>query len=44
MIKKIKNAALCTYLIEDLNGEDIAKAFYEKKLRKQIGWSLELKT
>ena len=34
MIKKIKNAALCTYLIEDLNGEDIVKAFYEKEVKK----------
>ena len=33
MIKKIKNAVLCTCVIEDLNGEDIVKAFYEKNLK-----------
>ena len=31
---KIKNTVLWTYVISDLNGEDITGAFYEKKLRK----------
>ena len=33
-IKKIKNTAPWTYLIDDLNGEEIAGTFYEKELQK----------
>ena len=34
MIKKIKNTVLWTYVISDLNGEEIVGAFYEKELQK----------
>ena len=36
VIKKVKNTVLCTHVIEDLNGEEIVRRFYEKE-------SLELK-
>ena len=31
VIKKVKNAALWTYIISDLNGEEIVENFYKKK-------------
>ena len=34
VIKKIKNAVPWTYVIGDLNGEEITGTFYEKKLEK----------
>ena len=34
MIKKVKNAIPWTYVINDLNGEEIIETFYEKQLRK----------
>ena len=34
VIKKIKNTALWTYVIDDLNGEKIAGTFYETELQK----------
>ena len=34
VIKKVKNSALWTYVIADLNGEEIFGAFYEKDLEK----------
>ena len=34
VIKKIKNTALGTYVINDLNGEEIVETFYEKELQK----------
>ena len=34
MIKKIKNTVPWTYVIDDLNGEEITGAFYEKELQK----------
>ena len=34
LIKKVKNVLLWTYVISDLNGEEIAATFYEKKLHK----------
>ena len=34
MIKKVKNTVPRTYVISDLNGEEIVRIFYEKKLRK----------
>ena len=34
VIKKVKNAVPWTYVINDLNGEEIAGSFYEKKLGK----------
>ena len=34
MIKEIKNAVPCTYVINDLNGEEIIRTFYEKELQK----------
>ena len=34
MIKEVKNAGPWTYFINDLNGEEIIKTFYEKELQK----------
>ena len=32
MIKKVKNTAPWTYVVEDLNAEEIFGTFYEKEL------------
>ena len=34
MIKKVKNTVPWTYLINDLNGEEIVGIYYEKELQK----------
>ena len=34
VIKKVRNTVPWTYVIYDLNGEEIIGAFYEKKLQK----------
>ena len=34
VIKKVKNTVLWTYVINDLNGEEIMGTFYEKELQK----------
>ena len=34
IIKKLKNTLPWTYIISDLNGEEIAGSFYEKELQK----------
>ena len=34
MIKKVKNTVPCTYVINDLNGEEIIGTFYKKELQK----------
>ena len=34
LVKKIKNAVPWTYVISDLNGEEIVGSFYEKELQK----------
>ena len=34
VIKKVKNTVPWTYVINDLNGEEITGTFYEKELRK----------
>ena len=34
MIKKVKNTVLWTYVINNLNGEEIIGTFYEKELQK----------
>ena len=34
VIKKVKNTVLWTYVIDDLNGEEIMGTFYEKELQK----------
>ena len=34
MIKKVKNTAPLTYVINDLNGEGIVETFYENELQK----------
>ena len=34
MIKKVKNTVPWTYVINDLNGEEIIGTFYEKELQK----------
>ena len=36
MIKKIKNIVPWTYVIDDLNGEEITGTFYEKELQKRF--------
>ena len=33
-LKKLKNTLLWTYVISDLNGEEIVGTFYEKELQK----------
>ena len=33
-IKKVKNTIPCTYVINDLNGEEIIGTFFEKELQK----------
>ena len=43
MIKKVEITEPWTYVIEDLNGEEVVGKFYEKVLRRQIKQSLELK-
>ena len=45
MIKKVKNTVLWTYVISDLNGEEIVGTIYGKEMQKtyQIKKSLELK-
>ena len=35
LIKKVKSAVTCIYLIEDLNEEEIIGNVYEKELQKQ---------
>ena len=34
VIKKVKNTVPWTYVVGDLNGEEIIRAFYEKELQK----------
>ena len=34
VIKKVKNTVPWTYLINDLNGEELTVSFYEKELQK----------
>ena len=34
LLKKVKNTVRWTYVINDLNGEEIMGAFYEKELQK----------
>ena len=43
MIKKVKNTVPWTYVINDLNGEEIIGTFYEKELQKtnQQGFRIE---
>ena len=36
MIKKVKNTVEWTYLIQDLNGEEIAGTFQEKELKQSL--------
>ena len=36
IIKKMKNAVPWTYVISNLNGEEIVRSFYEKELQKTI--------
>ena len=43
VIKKVKSAVPQTYVIRDLNGEKVVRTFQEKKRKKQIKKSLELK-
>ena len=43
LIKKVKNTVPWTYVINDLNGEEIIGTFYEKELQKtnQIEFRIE---
>ena len=41
VIKKVKNTVPWTYIINDLNGEEIIGTFYEKDLKKLIKKNLE---
>ena len=43
VIKKVKNAVPWTYVISDLNEEEIVGMFYEKELQKINQKTLELK-
>ena len=43
VIKKVKNTVRWTYVINDLNGEEIIGTFYEKELQSQIKKNSELK-
>ena len=43
MIKKNKNTIPWTYVISDLNGEEIIRTFYEKNCKKQTKLNLGLK-
>ena len=43
MIKKVKNTVPWTYVINDLNGEEIVETFYEKELQETSLKELELK-
>ena len=36
VVKKVKNTVPWTYVISDLNGEEIIGSFYEKELQKTI--------
>ena len=41
IVKKIKNTVPWTYVINDLNGEDIIGTFYENELQKTDEKNLE---
>ena len=43
VIKKVKNTVPWTYIINDLNDEEITVTFYEKNYKKQAKKNLELK-
>ena len=43
VIKKVKNTVPWTYVINDLNSEEITGTFYKKNCKKQIKKNLELK-
>ena len=34
LLENVKNTVLCSYIIEDLNGKEIVRIFYENKLQK----------
>ena len=42
-IKKVEDALPWTYVISDINGEEIVGTFYKNNCKKQIEKSLELK-
>ena len=41
VIKEVKNTVSCTYIINDLNGEEIIGAFYKNNYKKQSKKNLE---
>ena len=44
MIKTVKNTVLWTYILEDLNGEEIVGMFFEKKLQKTYQKEFRIET
>ena len=34
MLKEVQNTVLCTYFVNDCNGEDVIQTFYRKKTQK----------
>ena len=42
MIKKVKNTVPWTYIISDLNSEEITGTFYEKELQKTNQWEFRI--
>ena len=43
MIKKVKSTVPQTYVIKDLNVEEVVETFYEKNCKKQISKNLQQK-
>ena len=43
VIEKVKSTVLWSYVISDLNSEEIIRTFYEKNCKIQIGKNLEVK-
>ena len=41
MIKKVKNTLRWTYIVNDVNGEEIVGTFYENKLQKKKEFRIE---
>ena len=42
MIKKVKNTFPWTYVLSDLNGEEIIEIFYKKELLKTNQWKFRI--
>ena len=44
MIKKVKNTVSTTYVINDLNGQEIVGTFYEEELQKNKSKRVRIET